>query len=137
MYFRISSIQKKMDANQHLQGIMKGIGILILLVVFICSLNEPETMGVAWLISVPFIIMLFLFDTHYIRRNKKYEFDIYRLEVEELKSKKAVAEILGEVLPDSIQNCEVRMPTSEIQLPILFYTIILILDVAIKILMIN
>ena len=47
------------------------------------------------------------------------------------------AEILGEVLPDSIQNCEVRMPTSEIQLPILFYTIILILDVAIKILMIN
>ena len=126
-----------MDANQHLQGIMKGIGILILLVVFICSLNEPETMGVAWLISVPFIIMLFLFDTHYIRRNKKYEFDIYRFEVEELKSKKAVAEILGEVLPDSIQNCEVRMPTSEIQLPILFYTIILILDVAIKILMIN
>ena len=82
-------------------------------------------------------IMLFLFDTHYIRRNKKYEFDIYRLEVEELKSKKAVTEILGEELQDTIQNSEVMMPTSEIQLPILFYTIILILDVAIKILMIN
>ena len=40
------------------------------------------------MISVGFIILLFLFDVYYAKNNKKYEFEIYKLEVDALENKK-------------------------------------------------
>ena len=39
-------------------------------------------------------------DCNLIKGNKALEFDIYRLEVEDLNDKKEIAEITGEVLSD-------------------------------------
>ena len=41
-------------------------------------------------------------DCNLIKGNKALEFDIYRLEVEDLNDKKEIAEITGEVLSDNL-----------------------------------
>lgn len=59
------------------------------------------------------------------------------LEVEEFERKKKIADITGEILPDCVLNREIPMPSDKISLPILYYAIILILDILIKVLMIH
>lgn len=137
MFFRIGGIQKKMDSNRNLQTIMKGTGVLIVFVIFFCSLKRPDTMKMAWLLSIPFICILFVFNVYYIRQNKKYEFELYKLETENLEKKKKTAEIRGEVLVDSDLECEIEKPSSEVSLPILHYVILIILDILIKVFMIH
>lgn len=136
-YFRIAGIQKKIDSNQNLRTIMKGLGILIIFGIFFCSLNQPDTMRVAWILSVLFIFLLFFLEAYCIKQNKKYEFELYRLEVDELERKKRISDITGVILPDFILNCKIKMPSNEHSLPILYYLIILTLDVLIKVLMIH
>lgn len=137
MYFRISYIQRKIDSNHNLQTINKVIGGLMVFVIFFCSMNQSDTMRVAWMISIAFIILLFFFDVYYVKNNKKYEFEIYKLEVDALENKKKIADITGQILPDSILNREIRKPINEISLPILYYAIILTLDILTKIFMIH
>ena len=45
-------------------------------------------MKAAWIISMFAIVLLFIFDSHYIKNNNKYELEIYKLEVDELERKK-------------------------------------------------
>lgn len=54
-----------------------------------------------------------------------------------MESKKEIAEITGQILSNSVLNREIRKPINEISLPILYYVIILILDILIKIIMIR
>lgn len=59
-------------------------------------------MKVAWFISLPVLVLVFIFDVHYVNQSKEIRYELYRLEVENLENKKAVAEMTGEVLPDYI-----------------------------------
>lgn len=137
LFFRINGIQKKMDANENLQSIMKEIGALIVFVIFLCTLNNPGTMKIAWLLTLPFIGLLFAFNVYYIRQNKKYELEIYRLETEDLEKKKRIAEIRGEVLPDNLLEREIIKPSEVVSLPIPYYVILLVLDILIKVFLIH
>ncbi len=137
MYFKISSIEKKMDSNKALKTMMKAVAVIVVFVIFACSQNQAETMKVAWIISIPVLCVLFGIDVYYARKNKKYEFEIYQLEVEDLKQRKELAEITGEILPDAVINKEIVMPSNEIKYPIAFYAIILFLDILIKIIIIH
>ena len=116
---------------------MKVISVIVIFVIFACSQNQAETMKVAWAISIPVLCLLFGIDVYYARSNKKCEFEIYLLEVEDLKKRKALAEITGEILPDTVIDKEIAMPPNEIKYPIMFYVIILALDILIKIIMIR
>lgn len=120
-----------------MQTIMKVIGGLIVFIIFFCSMNQPDMMRVAWMLQVAFIILLFFFDAYYVKNNKKCEFEIYKLEVDALDYKKKIADITGQILPDSILNCKISKPINKISLPILYYTIILTLDILTKIFMIH
>ncbi|MCM1083583.1 MAG: hypothetical protein NC309_04625 [Ruminococcus sp.] len=137
MFVRISMIQKKMEQNRNLQMMMKVVGGLIVLVIFFCSLSQPDTMKLAWMISVPCIILVFFLDAYFLKSNKASEFEIYKLEIEELENKKEMAGITGEALPDAVLNRDIKVPTKEVSYPILYYIIILILDILIKVLMIH
>lgn len=90
----------------------------------------------SWILSVPLIFLLFLLDTYYIKQNKKYEFEMYRLEVDDLERKKELSDITGELLPDLVLNSKIKEPSNNVSLPILYYVMILILDILIKVLMI-
>ena len=136
-YFERAGIQKKIDLNHNMQMTMKGIAALIVFVIFFCSLSGSDTMNVAWMISIPVIVLLFFFDAYYIKREKESEYELYRLEVETLELKKEVARIKGEVFPDYVLNQVIKEPTKEMSLPVLFYVIILVLDIMVRILMIR
>lgn len=41
-------------------------------------------MNIAWIISIPLLGVLFLIDSYFAKKNKVYEFEIYRLEVKDL-----------------------------------------------------
>lgn len=137
MYFKISGIQKKIDSNQKLRKNIRKFGILFIFIVFFFSLNEPDTMRMTWIATVVIIFLLFFLEVYYIKQNKKYEFELYRLEVSEQERKKELSNITGEFLSDDVSNPQIAMPSNDFSLPILYYVIILMLDVMIRVLMIH
>lgn len=137
MYFKISGIQKKIDSNQKLRKNIRKFGILFIFIVFFFSLNEPDVMRVTWIATVVIIFLLFFLEVYYIKQSKKYEFELYRLEVSEVERKKELSKITGKILSDDVLNPNITEPTNEFSLPILYYVIILILDVMIRVLMIH
>ena len=72
-----------------------------------------------------------------IKNNKALEFDIYRLEVEDLNDKKEIAEITGQVLSDDLLNKQIDMPDEKISLPTLYYCILAVINIIIRISLIN
>ena len=88
IHFRILSIQRKIETNNNMQAMMKAIAGLVVFTIFFCSLNQADTMKAAWIISMFAIVLLFIFDSHYIKNKNKYELEIYQLEVDELERKK-------------------------------------------------
>ena len=105
--------------------------------IFVCSLNQADTMMIAWMLSITTIIMLFFIDAYYIKRNKLCEIEIYQLEVNDLESKKRMAEITGGNLPDAVMNGEITEPTEQLRLPIIYYAITLVIDIMIKVVLIH
>lgn len=95
MFFRIGGIQMKMESNRNMQTIMKGIGFLIVFTISFCSLNEPDTMKIVRILSIPFIGLLFGIEFYYIKQNKNYEFEIYKLVIEDFENKKEKLEAMS------------------------------------------
>ena len=137
MYFRITGIQKKIDSNQKFRKNIRKFGILFIFIVFFFSLNDPDMMRVTWIATVVIIFLLFFLEVYYIKQSKRYEFELYRLEVNEVKRKKELSDITGKILPDDVLNPNITMPSNEVSLPILYYVILLVLDVMIRVLMIH
>ena len=94
-------------------------------------------MRVTWIATIVSIFLLFFLEVYYIKQSKRYEFELYELEVKELARKKELSSITGEILSDDVLNSNIAMPSDELSLPILYYVIILILDVMIRVLMIH
>ena len=137
MYFKTAGIQKKIDSNQKLRKNLRKFGILFIFIVFFFSLNEPDVMRGTWIATIVIIFLLFFLEVYYIKQSKRYEFELYELEVKELARKKELSNITGEILSDDVLNSNIAMPSDELSLPILYYVIILILDVMIRVLMIH
>ena len=137
MYFKISGIQNKIDSIHKLRKNVRKFGILFIFIVLFFSLNEPDVMRVTWIATVVIIFLLFFLEVYYIKQSKKYEFELYRLEVSEMERKKELSKITGKILSDDVLNPNITEPTNEFSLPILYYVIILILDVMIRVLMIH
>lgn len=55
------------------------------------------------------MIGLYKKDSNCIKNNKTLEFDIYRLEFEELNDKKEIAEITGDVLSNAVNANEITI----------------------------
>ncbi len=130
-------IEKKMNSNSISRIVMKATAVIVVFVIFACSQNQAETMKVAWGISILVLCLLFGIDVYYARRNKKYEFEIYQLEVADIKNRKELAEIRGETVPDAIINQEIVMPSNKIKYPIVYYVIMLVLEILIRIMIIH
>ena len=59
------------------------------------------------------------------------------MEVEDLNDKKEIAKITGEVLSDDVLNKQIDMPNEKVSLPIIYYSILLGIDIIIRISLIN
>ena len=85
-----------------------------------------------WIISIIVLIGIYIKDSYCVKNNKAYELDIYRLEVEDLNNKKKIAEIRGEVLSDNVLNKQIDVPNEKASLPIIYYSILLGIDIIIR-----
>ena len=137
MYFKIAGIQKKIDSNIKLQKNIRKFGILFIFIVFCFSKYDSDIMRLTWILTILIIVLLFLLEVYYVKQNIRYEFEIYSLEVSEQERKKELSDITGAILPDDVLNPNITMPSNEFSLPILYYAIILILDVMIRVLVIR
>ena len=79
------------------------------------------------------LIGIYIKDSYCVKNNKSYELDIYRLRVHDLERKKRIAEIRGESLPDFVINRKIDVPNEEVSLPIIYYSILLVIDIIIRI----
>lgn len=145
--FKILGKQNKIEMNKKRS---KGIKVLSAVCLFFsfCYCNGTKNLesvdkeqivftNVVWIISFVVLIGLYIKDSNCIKNNKALEFDIYRLEVEDLNDKKEIAEITGEVLSDYLLNKQIDMPDEKISLTILYYSILAGIDIIIRISLIN
>lgn len=143
MHFKIMGIQTRMQKNTKMSKAMKAIAVLGVFCSFCFGVgassfpddqhSEPK---IVWVLSIIALVALFIEDVNYIKKNKAYEFEIYRLEVQDLKDKKEIAEITGEILPDYILNKSIDKPKEDISLPLAYYSVLLVIDITIGIIMI-
>ena len=145
--FKILGKQYKIEMNKKRSKGMKVLSAVCLFFSF-CYCNGTKNLesidkgqivftNIVWIISFVVLIGLYIIDSNCIKSNKALEFDIYRLEVEDLNDKKEIAEITGEVLSDYLLNKQIDVPDEKISLPILYYCILAGIDIIIRISLIN
>lgn len=137
--FKRMSLSEKIDNNidlskklKVLAGVCSFFGILYWRgSKNIGDITEEDVIAanIVWIVSIIAILGIFIKDSYCIKTNKALEFDIYRMEVEDLNDKKEIARITGEVLPDNILNKQIDIPNEKVSLPIIFYSMLLGLDI--------
>ena len=145
--YKILGKLNKIEMNKKLSKEIKVLSAVCLFFSFLyCNAtkkSESLDMGqivltnLVWIISFVVLIGLYIKDSNCIKNNKALEFDIYRLEVEDLNDKKEIAEITGQVLSDNLLNKQIDMPDEKISLPTLYYCILAVIDIIIRISLIN
>jgi len=140
--FRIMGLHNKIERNINLCIKLKALAFVCLFFSFcylsgaksIASLEKSHIIAanIVWIVSVLVLIGIFLKDLSCIKSNKANELEIYRLEVEDLNTKKEIAKITGEVLPDYIYDKKIAIPDETISSPIVFYGILIGIDVVIR-----
>ncbi len=145
--FRILSLYTKIERNTKLSKQLKVLaGVCLFFSACYCfaskniaenvrNLDKDEIVvtNLIWIISIIVLIGIYIKDSYCVKNNKSYELDIYRLRVHDLERKKRIAEIRGESLPDFVINRKIDVPNEEVSLPIIYYSILLVIDIIIRI----
>ena len=145
--YKILGKQNKIQMNIKRSKEMKVLSAVCLFFSF-CYCNGTKNLesvdkgeivltNLVWIIPFVVLIGLYIMDCNLIKGNKALEFDIYRLEVEDLNDKKEIAELTGEVLSDNLLNKQIDIPDDKVSLPILYYCILAGIDIIIRISLIN
>ena len=145
--YKIIAQQNKIEINKKISKEIKVLSAVCLFFSF-CYCNatkKSESLdkgqivltNLVWIISFVVLIGLYIKDSNCIKNNKALEFDIYKLEIEDLNDKKEIAEITGQVLSDDLLNKQIDMPDEKISLPILYYGVLAGIDIIIRISLIN
>lgn len=147
---RILGLYTKMERNEKLSRQLKVLaGVCLFFSVCYClttkniaenirnlDIDEVVVTNLVWIISIIVLIGIYIKDSYCVKKNKLYELDIYRLRVEDLERKKRIAEIRGEGLPDFVINTKIDVPNEEVSLPIIYYSILLVIDIIIRIILV-
>ena len=137
--FRIMGLENKIEKNKSLSKKLKALAAVCLFFSFcycygsanIKNLDRSEGIAtnVVWIVSIIALVGIFLKDSQCIKTNKATKFDIYRLEVEELNTKKEVARITGNGLPDYMYDKQIEAPNGTISLPVVYYGMLIGIDI--------
>lgn len=141
---KIMNLYKKIEENKKLSKQLKVLAIVCFFSsIYYCisskklaNVNDGQALltNIVWIISIIALVRIYIKDSYCIKKNKACELDIYRLEVEDLNDKKEIAKITGEVLSDNVLNKQIDMPNEKVSLPIIYYSILLVIDIIIRIL---
>lgn len=141
--FRILSLHTKIERNTKLSKQLKVLAGVCLFFSFcycvggknLVNIEENQVVltNFVWIISMIVLIAIYMKDSYCVKNNKAYELEIYRLEVEDLNNKKENAKIGRMVSADYVLNRQIDMPNEEVSLPIIYYSILLGMDIIIRI----
>ncbi len=141
--FKIMGLYTKIEKNKKVSKQLKVLALACLFFAFyychgtknIGNIDKGDIVAanLVWLVSIFALIGIYIKDASCAKNNKVYEFDIYRLEVEDLNDKKEIAEITGEILSDNILNKQIEVPDDKVSLPIIYYSILVGIDIIIRI----
>ena len=140
---RIMGLYAKIERNTRLSKQLKVLaGVCLFFSICYClgtknigNIDKGQIVltNLVWIISIIVLIGICIKDSYCVKNNKEYEFDIYRLEVEDLNDKKEIVRITGEKLPDNVLNKQIDTPNEKVSLPIIYYSILLGIDIIIRI----
>lgn len=140
---RILSLETKIERNKKLSKQLKVLaGVCLFFSVCYClgtknigNIDKDQVIvtNLVWIISIIVLIGICIKDFNCVKNNKAYELGIYVLEVEDLNCKKEIAKIRGEVLLDNVLNKQIVIPDEKVTLPIIYYSILLGIDVIVRI----
>lgn len=138
----IMGLHEKIKKNIELSKQLKLLaGVCLFFSVCYCRgsknigvITEADVLAtnIVWIISIIALLGIFIKDSYCVKDNKASELKIYRLEVEDLNDKKEIAKITGEILPDHVLNKQIDIPNEKASLPVIFYSILLGLDIIMK-----
>ncbi len=141
--YKILDIQRKIDKNMRVMNILRFVPVFFMpmpiISVFASRLigTVPEQKNSQWGMSLILIVLAFVISVFLIKKNKEYKMDLYYLEKESLERKKRVAKLTNEPLSDYVQTKVVKKPTENTPLPILYYGVLLMIDIMIKVLILD
>lgn len=141
--FKITHIQQKIDINIRALTVLRFVPIFFMSIPIISVLasrlmgTAPEQKNFQWGISLILIVFMFVISVVLIKKNTKYKMDLYYLEKETLERKKRVAKLTNEPLSDYVQTKVVKKPTENASYPVVYYGILLMLDIMIKVLILD
>ena len=140
---RTMGLHKKIESNRNLSIKCKMLaGACLFFSICYClgtksieNIDKAQVIltNMVWISSVMILIGLYIKDASYMKKNKVYELDIYKLEVQDLNNKKEIAKIRGEGLPDYILNKQIIVPGENVSLPTIYYSVFLGIDFIIRI----
>ena len=140
---KIFSLHTKIERNKKLSKQYKVLALVCLFFsVSYClgtknigTIDKGEVVvtNLVWIISIFVLVGIYFKDSHCVKNNKACEFNIYKLEVEDINDKKEIAKIRKEVLPDYVLNKKIDKPDENISLPVIYYGILLGIDIIIRI----
>ena len=126
----------KIEKCTIIQRIMKGIAVLIVLAIFLCSLLNIDAMKVAWIISLSVLVLIFAIDAYCVNQCVKGRYKLYLYEEEWQDGYKKLLENHGGDPKHDLKDEDIEAPDEKARLPILYYAIMLVLDVLVGIVMI-
>ena len=132
---KLLSLEKDIEKISKKQTIMKSVGILFVFAVFFCSFNPELAMKIAFVVSIIAIIVLFVLDSNLANKKHSLEVDIYLLELDQLKKDKDKKpdETGGMSMPGDWMD-SISRPEEKAVLPIIYYLVLIVLDVVLLIL---
>ncbi len=134
---KLLSLEKDIEKISKKQTIMKSVGILFVFAVFFCSFNPELAMKIAFVVSIIAIIVLFVLDSNLANEKHSLEVDIYLLELDQLKKDKNKDKESGETgemsMPGDWMD-SISRPEEKATLPIIYYLVLIVLDVVLLIL---
>ena len=124
---KMLSVEKDIEKNKKKQTIIRSVAALCVFMVFFCSFNPDTVMNIAFFVSLPVIIALFVVDSQFAEKVHALEVDIYLLELEHLKKEREAKAEEGKSVSDNWQDSIVK-PDEKASLPYVYYFILLIID---------
>ncbi|MCR5726817.1 MAG: hypothetical protein K6G24_05070 [Lachnospiraceae bacterium] len=134
---KLLSLEKDIEKISKKQTIMKSVGILFVFAVFFCSFNPELAMKIAFVVSIIAIIVLFVLDSNLANKKHSLEVDIYLLELDQLKkdkNKDKESDETGEMNMPIDWMDSISKPEEKAVLPIIYYLVLIVLDVVLLIL---
>lgn len=146
MEYKINLMKARMKRNMSMSPKIKAFTSVCVFFCFCYCFGSNDIRDIApkvqdildnivWIIATLILIGGAFVELYHIKKSKEYEFEIYRLEVENLKNKKEIAKLRRQVLPDYIENQKIIEPKKELAVafPVIFSSVLLVFIIIVRI----